>query len=130
MKRAVALGWLLWIASLGAIVSSAAGQSGSYAIVGGSVFRESGFSLPGASVTLVPKESESAGAAHSKPRKKTRKHEAASDARGEFAFRVPPEPATYAVTAAMKGFQSLSKEVTVSGEERVDVTLVLVEESK
>jgi hypothetical protein len=37
---------------------------------------------------------------------------------------------TYVVRASMKGFQPAEKEVSVTGEERVEVTLVLSSESK
>ena len=36
----------------------------------------------------------------------------------------------YVVSASLKGFQSVEKEASVSGEERVEVTLVLPAESK
>jgi hypothetical protein len=90
-----------------------------HAVVAGAVFRENGFSLPGATVTLTIKDAP-----------KGKKLQAVSDARGEFAFRVFPEAATYVVRASMKGFQAAEKEAAVGGEERVEVTLVLPAESK
>ena len=102
------------------LLSSAAGKKAEpYAVVAGTVFREDGFSLPGASVTLLPKDAP-----------KGKKLEAMSDARGEFAFRVPAAAAAYVVKAARKGFQPAEKEASVSGEGRVDVTLILSVESK
>ncbi len=102
------------------LLSSAAGKKPEpYAVVAGTVFREDGFSLPGASVTLLPKDAP-----------KGKKLEAMSDARGEFAFRVPAGAAAYVVKAARKGFQPAEKEASVSGEGRVDVTLILSVESK
>jgi carboxypeptidase family protein len=102
------------------LLSSAAGKKPEpYAVVAGTVFREDGFSLPGASVTLLPKDAP-----------KGKKLEAVSDARGEFAFRVPAGAAAYVVKAARKGFQPAEKEASVSGEGRVDVTLILSAESK
>jgi hypothetical protein len=95
-----------------------------HAVVAGTVFRENGFSLPGATVTLAVKEA--AGVS----KKKMKKIESVSDSRGEFAFRVAPVAATYVVRASLKGFQSVEKEASVSGEERVEVTLVLPAESK
>jgi len=89
-----------------------------HAVVAGTVFRENGFALPGAAVTLSVKE------------KKAKKLQSVSDGRGEFAFRVPPGAGTYVVKASLKGFQSIEKEASVSGEERVEVTLVLPAESK
>ena len=102
------------------LLSSAAGKKPEpYAVVAGTVFREDGFSLPGASVTLLPKDAP-----------KGKKLEAVSDARGEFAFRVAAGVATYVVKAVRKGFQPAEKEASVSGEGRVDVTLILSAESK
>lgn len=95
-------------------------QNGTHAVVAGSVFRESGFSLPGATVTLMAK-----GVPKGKPTLK-----ATSDARGEFAFRVAPAAADYVITASMKGFKTAQAEASVAGEERVDVTLMLSTESK
>jgi Carboxypeptidase regulatory-like domain len=90
-----------------------------HAVVAGAVFRENGFSLPGATVTLTIKDAP-----------KGKKLQAVSDARGEFAFRVFPEAATYVVRASLKGFQAVEKEAVIGGEERVEVTLVLPAESK
>ena len=77
-------------------------------VVAGAVFRENGFSLPGAAVTLAMKEAP-----------KGKKLQALSDARGEFAFRVAPRAATYLVRASLKGYQAAEKEAAVGGEERV-----------
>ena len=90
-----------------------------HAVVAGAVFRENGFSLPGATVTLAMKEAP-----------KGKKLQTVSDARGEFAFRVAPGAATYVVKASMKGFQAAEKEAAIGGEERVEVTLMLPSESK
>ena len=90
-----------------------------YSVIAGTVFRDDGFSLPGAVVTLLPKDAP-----------KGKKLEAASDARGEFAFRVQAGTAVYIVKAARKGFRPAEKEAAVSGEGRVDVTLTLSAESK
>jgi Carboxypeptidase regulatory-like domain len=95
-----------------------------HAVVAGTVFRENGFSLPGATVTLVVKD------APGVPKSKAKKLQSVSDSRGEFAFRVPPGAATYIVRASLKGFQAIEKEASVSGEERVEVTIMLPAESK
>ena len=95
-----------------------------HAVVAGTVFRENGFSLPGAEVTLAVKD------ASGVPKTKAKKLRSVSDGRGESAFRVPPGSATYVVRASLKGFQSVEREASVSGEERVEVTLVLPAESK
>jgi Carboxypeptidase regulatory-like domain len=90
-----------------------------HAVVAGTVFRDPGFALPGAKVVLTRKDEP-----------KARKLQTATNFRGEFAFEVPPEAASYVVTASHKGFQSSEKEVMIGGDERVDVTLSLAPESK
>ena len=102
------------------LLSAADRNDAPHAVVAGTVFRESGFSLPGAAVTLAVKDAP----------KKTKKLQSVSDSRGEFAFRVPPGSGTYVVRASLKGFQPVEKEASVSGDERVEVTLVLPVESK
>jgi carboxypeptidase family protein len=114
--RLVPLAAILTILFAGTVLLA---QKGTHAVVAGSVFRESGFSLPGATVTLMAK-----GSAKGKGLKSV------TDARGEFAFRVPPAVGNYVVTASMKGFKPVQAEASVGGEERVDVTLVLSTESK
>ena len=94
-------------------------KDGAYAVIAGTVFRENGFSLSGAGVTLSPKDTV-----------KVKKMQSVSDSRGEFAFRVPAKPGAYIIKASLKGFQSVEKEVSVIGEERVEVTLALSSESK
>jgi hypothetical protein len=90
-----------------------------YAIVAGTVFQENGFSFPGVNVSLAPKNPAQG-----------RKQTATTSFRGEFAFRVPPTPANYVVTASKRGFMSETVEADVPGEGRVDVTITLVAESK
>ncbi len=112
----------LWACAL--LLSAADRNEAPHAVVAGTVFRESGFSLPGAAVTLAVKD------APGVPKKSSKKLQSVSDSRGEFAFRVPPGQATYVVRASLKGFQPVEKEASVSGDERVEVTLVLPAESK
>jgi hypothetical protein len=114
------------------IVAMAAGgvlvaQNAVHALVAGTVFRENGFSLAGATVTLIAKNT---GNDTGKDAAKRKPLKSISDARGEFAFHVSPAPGTYVVKATMKGFQPVEKEASVGGEERVDVTLILTPESK
>ena len=95
-----------------------------YAIVGGTIFRESGFSLPGAEVTIVPDPQPGQSPV------KLRNTKALSDGRGEFAFRVPTSPMRYTIKAQAKGFQPQQKSIDVEGEVRTEVTLSLPAESK
>lgn len=90
-----------------------------YALVRGSVFQESGRTQPGAKVVL---------AAKAKPEKKLQ--EQISSPQGEFAFRVPPESGEYILTASMKGFETVSRDVEIVGQEQINKTLVLVPASK
>lgn len=95
-----------------------------YAVVAGSVFRESGLSLPGAEVAISPDPQ-----AGQTP-VKIRDSKAVSDNRGEFAFRVPVTAMRYTVKAKLKGFEPQQKSVDIEGEQRTDVTLVLPAVSK
>ena len=83
------------------------------AMVAGSVFRDTGFSLPGAEVTVAVKAA----------RKKEWK--VVTDARGEFVARVPAGPGEYLVTVKAKGYKPAEKNVTIAGDERVDLSLIL-----
>jgi len=83
------------------------------------VFREPGYALPEAKVVLTLKDSP-----------KGKKLETLTSPRGEFTFRVPPVSATYILKVSSKGFRPDEKEAVVTGEDRVDVTFVLVPESK
>lgn len=90
-----------------------------YALISGTVFLDSGQAVPGAVVVLSPKD---------QPRKKLQ--EQTSSPRGEFAFRVPPGPGFYVLTASRKGFDPASKEVEIVAQEQVHKTLLLNPASK
>jgi hypothetical protein len=90
-----------------------------YAVVRGSVFLDSGRTVQGAQVILAAKAA---------PNKKLQ--EQTSSPQGEFAFRIPPGPASYLLTATMKGFEPAIKEVEVVGQEQINKSLVLVPASK
>ena len=95
-----------------------------YAIVGGTVFRDPGFALRGVEVVLEPEQPVVNGF-------KMKAQKAVSDARGEYAFRVPPVEAKYRVTANMPGYKPETKlAATQGGEERIDVTFALLPASK
>jgi hypothetical protein len=111
---------ILGVCALAAGTGAKKHEAGPYAIVAGTVFRDPGFALPDANVVLLLR-------GDPKPRKL---QQAVSSPHGEFAFRVPPEPAAYIVRASAKGYQSAEKEAVISGEDRVDVTLSLAPESK
>src|SRR5262249_11814513 len=95
-----------------------------YAVLGGTVFRESGYSLAGADVSIVPDPQPDQTPV------KIQNYKAVSDNRGEFAFRVPATPMRYIVSAKAKGFESRQKTADIEGEVRIDVTLILPAVSK
>ena len=101
------------------VVQATPQKDGAYAVIAGTVFHDNGFSLAGASITLARKDAP-----------KVKGLQSVSDSRGEFAFRVSPAPAAYVVKASLKGYRPAEKEVSVTGEERVEVTLSLPTESK
>ena len=117
-KRYIA-GLLLLLSAAGLGAQGSKKKAEPYAIVAGTVFRDPGFAQPGASVVLVLK---------SAPAKKLQ--EQISSPRGEFAFRVPPGPNVYFVTATLKGFQTARQEIEIQEQEQINATLLLVPESK
>jgi len=98
--------------------------AGPYAVLGGTVFRESGHALPGADVMIVPDPQPGQVPV------KIQYPRAISDNRGEFAFRVPTTAMRYTVSAKAKGFEARQKPADIEGEVRIDVTLVLPAVSK
>jgi hypothetical protein len=116
---------LLILVVLAAPVASAAKKKlagDSYARIAVTVFRDPGFALPGADVTLIP------AAEDSEP--KVKKMKGVSDSRGEYVFRVPVEAMRYTVQASAKGFATQRKAVSIEGETTIDVTFTLTPESK
>jgi hypothetical protein len=93
------------------------------AVIAGTVFRDPGLALADAKVVLMT-EGE-------KPKKL---QETAANFRGEFAFRVPAHEAKYVLKATMKGYRPEQKEAAIHGsqvgDERIEVNLVLMPESK
>lgn len=117
---------LLLLAGVATPLDAAGQQSrrhSAYALIAGTVFREDGLSLPGARVVLEPE-------GEARRDRRFRKQEAVSDARGEFAFRVPPLPSEYRLTASAPGFESQHRQVQIQGEERIDVFFRLARASK
>jgi hypothetical protein len=95
-----------------------------YVLLYGTVFRETGFTLPNADVIVVPDASSDTAAP------KMKKMEAVSNGRGEFAFHLPTGNGRYIVKVSAKGYRSEEKPVTIQSEDRVDVTFQLDPESK
>jgi hypothetical protein len=94
-----------------------------YAVVAGTVFRDPGFALPGAEVSLIPDPA-------AKPARKVKKQKTISDSRGEFFFRTPAVPMRYKLVVKAKAFEGEERAVEVQGEDRLDVSFRLVPTSK
>lgn len=69
-------------------------------------------------MTVSPEQPEASGT-------RLKKLQAVTDARGEFAVRVPAVPAKWRVDVKMNGFRPGQKSVSVEGEQRVDLSIVL-----
>ncbi|HEX9918147.1 MAG TPA: carboxypeptidase-like regulatory domain-containing protein [Pyrinomonadaceae bacterium] len=81
-------------------------DEGSLIFIKGSVFNAEGFSLSGAQIELARVDADGA----------TKKIDGRMTTRsGDFAFRLPPQPGRYRVTAKMDGMTAASKEVEVDG---------------
>jgi hypothetical protein len=117
---------LLALAILTAGALAAAGKSGKpepFALIAGSVFRDTGFSLAGAELTVEP-------AREAKTPPKFKRIKTVTDARGEFAVRVPGAPMRYTVSVKAQRYRLDKKEVSIQGEERVELFFRLEPESK
>jgi uncharacterized membrane protein len=85
-----------------------------YAVIRGAIFRDPGYTLPNATVTIERIDGV-----------KKFKQETTSHDGGEFAFRLKAEKAKYRVTATAKGYQPASIEVEIDGDEARNVGLTL-----
>lgn len=94
-----------------------------YALIAGTVFRETGLALPGAEVTL-------AAVGDSNEARKFKKIQVVTSQRGEFVMRVAAAPMSYTVRAKAAGYQAQEKPVTVTAEDRIDVFFLLERASK
>ena len=111
---------LLAPALLAAAGKKKSASSDLYALIGCTVFRDPGFALRGAEVTLEPEEPVVNGI-------KLKPQKGLADARGEVVFRVAPIQAKYRITAVSPGMKPETKPaVTQGGEERIDVTFLLL----
>ena len=89
-------------------------------MIAGSVFRDTGFSLAGAELTVEPEANTPS---------KFKRIKTVTDARGEFAVRVPAAPMRYTVSVKARRYRLDRKEVSIQGEERVDLIFRLEPES-
>ncbi len=98
-----------WLAS----PASRAQDSEPYALLFGTVFRDSYLALPGARVVAYEE---------AKPRKKYR---AVTNYRGEYRIRVPAGDASYVVSASASKFSDARRTVRVYGIEKTTANLIL-----
>jgi hypothetical protein len=98
-------------------------EKAAYSVIAGTVFREPGFALPGAVVTLEAAETPAKG-------KRFKPQKVVSDRHGEYAFRLAPTEAKFKLTAVAKGFVPQEKETTATPGVRVDVFFELKPESR
>jgi uncharacterized GH25 family protein len=114
----------LFLSLLTVSVAQNSKSAAGYAIIAGTVFNERGFTLRGATISLTPSDPSKLN------KQQAKKQDALSDARGEFAFRVPTVAAVWVLKASAKGMQTVEKTVDIEGEVRKDVTFELSAESK
>ena len=88
-------------------------------VLAGTVFSGAGFALRGAPVLIS-----SAGGAPT-PRSKPLEWKTVTDARGEFAVRVPAGSRQYRVEVNAQGFEPQVKEAVVNENERVELNFLL-----
>jgi hypothetical protein len=105
-------------AAAGAKKEKSKATPAAFALIAGTVYRPPGFALPDVEVKVVPESSEAENV-------KLKKAEAITDARGEFAVRVPPVPAKWRVDVKVVGYRPEQRSVSVTGEQRVDLSIVL-----
>ena len=92
--------------------------SAPFALIAGTVYRPPGFALPGAQVVVAPEQPEAGGV-------KLKKADAVTNRRGEWAIRVPSVPAKWRVDVKINGYRPEQRSVSVDGEQRLDVSIVL-----
>jgi len=90
-----------------------------FSIVAGTVFRDPGFALANAEVTLTVK-------AAPKGQKVPKIQKTTSNFRGEYSFRVPTAQADYVITVKAPGLIQEEKPAVLGGEpERIEIYLTL-----
>jgi len=89
-------------------------EEGPQGVIAGTVFQPSGLSLEGAKITVID------------PADEKRKWEGVSDARGEFAVRVPAagDP-KYRIVALFKGLEPMEKEAYAFEAQRTNVNFMM-----
>lgn len=116
--RGVAIAVIAFILFGGGTEAAGSGKSKKeqppYALVTGTVFRETGVALAGAQVTM-------AAVGDSKEARKAKKILAVTSPRGEFVIRVAAAPMCYTLSVKASGYQPREKPVAIAAEDRIDV---------
>ena len=120
MKKRLPLLALALFAAFASLIVAEEQKKPEPAVIEGTVFRDPGYALADAKVTLLADDGG----------KRKKLQETTSNYRGEYAFSVPAREAKYVVRAALKGYRPDEKQASISGLERIDVNLVLVPETK
>lgn len=123
MKSIKALLRFAILAGLCAVFAAAGGKKkpdDAATVIAGSVFRDPGYALPEATVTLERRDD---------PKHRKLAQESTTF-RGEFVFHVPSDPAVYVVKASAKGYRTEEKEASVTGPDRIDLTFSLEPQTK
>lgn len=118
-KRNGRLASVVLVAAALATALAAGEKPSAYAVIIGTVFRESGHAFAGVEVALT------AIPPTPGPAKKAKAQKLVASGRGEVVFRVPPGPMRYTLTVKAKGYKPLSKTVDIQAEERQDVSFLL-----
>lgn len=92
----------------------------SFGVIAGTVFRETGFSFAGVEVIVVWEVDG----------KKKKEWKGRSDARGEFAFRVPAALGKYVVRVKAEGHAPVEKQVELGIDERKEISILMSTEKK
>src|SRR5271165_2548308 len=119
-RRRRSIRTVLFFAVLSGVIMAAGDQPGPETVIAGSVFRNPGYALPEATVTLSLQDD---------PKHKKLAQQATTY-RGDFAFHVPSTPAVYVVKASARGYRSEEKSASVTGPDRIDLTFTLEPENK
>lgn len=93
-------------------------QPNSFALIAGTVYRPPGFAFPKVPVKLVPEQDTFGGV-------KLKKVTVLTDARGEWAVRVPPVPAKWLINVDVDKYRPEQRFVSITGEHRVDLSITL-----
>jgi hypothetical protein len=118
LRAALAVAGVALLFSAAAALAAGSGKDKqsqtTYALVAGTVFRETGMAFGGAEVAV-------AASGDSREARKFKKMRFVTSPRGEFVFRLPAAPMQYTLRVAAPGYQAQEKTVAISGEDRIDV---------